>query len=99
MTPTASPQMVRPLAWVLACLASASLVPALPAQEVHPAPAPAVPAPPPRRLTLEEAQQLALENNKSLVLARLNVEEKQHVADAARKDYFPKLLGNVTYFH
>lgn len=53
----------------------------------------------PRRLTLEEAKQLALANNKSLALARLNIDEKQHAANAARKDYFPKLLGNVTYFH
>jgi outer membrane protein len=52
-----------------------------------------------RRLTLEEARQLALANNKALALARLNVEEKGHVANAAAKDFFPKLIGNVTYFH
>src|SRR5438552_2683513 len=51
-----------------------------------------------RRLSLEEAKQLALCNNKALQLARLNVEEKQHAASAAGKDYFPKVLGNVTYF-
>jgi outer membrane protein TolC len=52
-----------------------------------------------RRLTLEEAKQLALANNKALQLARLNVQEKQHATSAAKKDYFPKVLGNVTYFH
>src|SRR2546423_2109744 len=52
-----------------------------------------------RRLTLDEARQLALANNKSLILGRLNVEEKGHVANAARKDYYPKLLGSVTYLH
>jgi outer membrane protein TolC len=52
-----------------------------------------------RRLTLEEAKQLALQNNKALALARLNVEEKQHGITAATKDYFPKLLGSYYYFH
>jgi outer membrane protein TolC len=51
------------------------------------------------RLTLEEARQRALANNKALALARLNVDEKQHAVNAARKDYFPKFLGNVTYLH
>ncbi len=54
--------------------------------------------PPVRRLTLEEARQLALQNNKALNLARLNFEEKGHAANAARKDYFPKVIGNVTSF-
>jgi outer membrane protein TolC len=53
---------------------------------------------PVRRLTLDEARQLAL-GNKALVLGRLNVEQLQHATDAARKDYFPKVLGNVSYFH
>jgi outer membrane protein TolC len=75
---------------------------------IHP---PALPAQPPpdqlpqpvgpsvRRLTLEEARQLALGSNKALALARLNVEEKGHAADAAMKDYFPKLIGSSTYFN
>jgi outer membrane protein TolC len=50
------------------------------------------------RLTLAEAHQLALRNNKSLSLARLNVEEKGYAANAARKDYFPKVIGTDTYF-
>ena len=52
-----------------------------------------------RTLTLEQARQFALANNKSLVLAHLNVDEKMHATSAASKDYFPKLLGNETYFH
>jgi outer membrane protein TolC len=51
-----------------------------------------------RRLTLDEARQLAQQNNKELNLARLNVEEKRHATNAARKDYLPKLIGSVTYF-
>src|SRR5262245_47735929 len=64
-----------------------------PANPPLPAAAPTV-----RRLTLEEAKQLAL-NNKALALARLNLEEKGYAADAASKDYFPKLMGSSTYFH
>ena len=48
------------------------------------------------RLTLAEAQELALRNNKSLALALLNVEEKGHATAAARKDYFPKVIGSDT---
>ncbi len=51
------------------------------------------------RLSLEQAQQLALVNNTGLTLGRLGVQEKSLAVDAARKDYFPKLLGNVSYFH
>jgi outer membrane protein TolC len=58
---------------------------------------PAPPVPPARRLTLEEAKQLALADNKSLALAHLSIEEKRHIKAAAWKDYFPKVLGNVTY--
>src|SRR5262249_24122830 len=52
-----------------------------------------------RRLTLEEARQIALSGNKALALARLNVEQLQHATNAASKDYFAKLLGSETYFH
>ena len=68
------------------------------AQAVSAPPAP-LSASPTRRLTLEEARQLALANNKALGLARLNMKEKYYAKTAAWKDYFPKLLGNVTYFH
>jgi outer membrane protein TolC len=52
-----------------------------------------------RKLTLEEARQLALQNNSSLALARTNTSVSAHATAAASKDYFPKVLGNVTYFH
>jgi outer membrane protein TolC len=58
-----------------------------------------VAAPAVRRLTLEEAKQLALADNKSLALAHLSIEEKRHIKAAAWKDYFPKILGNVTFLH
>jgi outer membrane protein TolC len=61
-----------------------------------PAAAPASPAV--RRLTLEEAKQLAL-GNKALTLARLNVRQSQFATAAARKDYLPKVIANDTYFH
>jgi hypothetical protein len=63
-------------------------------------PAAVMPPAPPSvyRLTLEDAQRLALANNTSLILGRLGVQEKSIAADAARRDYFPKLLGNVYYF-
>jgi outer membrane protein len=84
----------------LAAVTALTLAGHLTAQQL-PAPASAPPGAPPavHRLTLDEAKELALRNNKALALAALNVEEKQHGTAAARKDYFPKVLGNVTYFH
>jgi outer membrane protein len=82
---------------ILACPATGRRSSGVTAQEMLPPPPSSTPAA--RRLTLEEARQLALQNNQSLALARLNVMTKEHATAAARKDYFPKLLGNVTYFH
>jgi len=50
-------------------------------------------------LSLEDAQRLALTNNTTLTMGRLSVQEKSIAVDAARRDYFPKLLGNFYYFH
>jgi len=54
-----------------------------------------------RPLTLEEAQQLALRNNRALRIARLKVDEAGHKREGARADYFPKLIGlaNYQYFN
>lgn len=52
-----------------------------------------------RSLTLEEAQQLALQNNRALKLARLKVDEAGHRRAGARSDYFPKLLGTANYLY
>ncbi len=65
----------------------------LPAPVMPPAPASVY------RLTLEDAQRLALANNTGLILGRLGVQEKSIAIDAASRDYFPKLLGNFYYFH
>jgi outer membrane protein TolC len=82
---------------ILAFLPMISRSPALAAEEAPTLPAPTPDVPPARRLTLEEAKQLALADNKSLALAHLSIEEKRHIKAAAWKDYFPKILGNVTY--
>jgi outer membrane protein TolC len=66
------------------------------------APAPAA-APPSggagaQRLTLEEARQRALANNKLLKLAAMNIEGKEFATNAAIADYYPKLISSVSYF-
>ncbi len=50
-----------------------------------------------RPLTLEEAQQLAAQNNRVLIMARLKVQEASHKRAGARADYFPKALANANY--
>jgi outer membrane protein TolC len=55
--------------------------------------------PSPRAITLAEAKAQALQNSRVMQLASLQVSQKRHAVAAATKDYFPKLLGNVTYFH
>src|SRR5262249_19711575 len=99
--PMRVPSLLRSAALTVALGGGAAFGQTPPAPNVLP---PEVPAAAPvasavRRLTLDEARQLALANNKALALARLNVEEKRHATAAARKDYLPKFLGNVTYFH
>jgi outer membrane protein TolC len=80
------------LAWPWAAAGQgppASLPPAPPA--VHPSA--------PVRLTLDEAKQRALANNKLLALAAGNIQAKEWATRAVRADYFPKVIGNSTYFH
>ena len=64
-----------------------------------PGPNPLVPPQAVYHLTLEDAKQRALATSKGLGLANLAIGEKGEVTAAARTDYLPKLLGNVTYFH
>ena len=52
-------------------------------------------APTPRRITLEEAVQMALKHNHFVRIAAYKVEEKEHAKDIARSAYFP-LLRNDT---
>src|ERR1700676_4831321 len=48
----------------------------------------------PRRITLEEAVQLALKHNHVIRIAALKVEEKEHIKDIARSAYFPILRND-----
>ena len=50
-------------------------------------------------LTLEDAKQRALATSQGLGLAHLGIHEKHEATAAARTDYLPKLIGNVSYFH
>ena len=50
----------------------------------------------PRRITLEEAVQLALKHNHVVRIAGYKVEEKEHAKDVARSAYFPVLRNDST---
>jgi len=50
-------------------------------------------------LTLEQAQQQALSYNGDLAVGRLNLQQKLLATSAAKRDYLPKIVGNVAYFH
>jgi outer membrane protein TolC len=51
------------------------------------------------RITIEEAKQRALANNKLLNIGALNAESKEFVVRAAKADYFPKVIGAALYLH
>lgn len=53
----------------------------------------------PRRLTLDEAQALAQQQNPALKIARLRVEEAQHKRDGARSDYYPQVRNESVYMY
>jgi len=52
-----------------------------------------------RRITLQEAVQLALRHNHVVRIAGFQVEEKQHTKDAARSSYFPTLRNDSSVRH
>lgn len=52
-----------------------------------------------RRLTLAEAVRLAVEQNRSLKIARLKVKENEYKKDAARSDYFPTITNQSNALH
>ncbi len=84
---------------ILAAILIASVGPAR-AQDALILGPPGMPAPPGVvRLSLGEAKARALSQNRDLLLGRLAIQEKSLATEAARTDYFPKVLGNVTYFH
>lgn len=53
----------------------------------------------PRRITLEEAQQVAAANDPMAHLAQLSVEAAHQHTLGAEADYFPKLSSTLTNFH
>jgi len=53
----------------------------------------------PRRITVQEAVQLALKHNHLVRIAEYKVEEKQHVKEIARSAYFPTLRNDSTFVH
>jgi outer membrane protein TolC len=56
-------------------------------------------APAARKITLQEAVQLALRHNHVVRIAGLQVEEKQHAKDVARSSYFPTLRNDSSVRH
>ena len=52
-----------------------------------------------RRLTLAEAVRLAVEQNRTLKIARLKVKENEYKKDAARSAYFPTLTNESDALH
>lgn len=79
---------VRPLA--IALFLAASIGPAF-AQQPEP--------PAARRITLQEAVDLALAHNHVVRLARLSADEKDHAKDAAKSGYFPHVRNDTVAIH
>ena len=52
-----------------------------------------------RRLTLAEAVQLAVQQNRALKISRLKVKENEYKKDAARSDYFPTITNQSNALH
>ena len=52
-----------------------------------------------RRLTLAEAVQLAIAQNRTLKIARLKITEGEFKKDAARSDYFPTITNQSNALH
>jgi outer membrane protein TolC len=55
--------------------------------------------PAPRKITLPEAVQLALKHNHIVLIAGLQVQEKQHAKEAARSGYFPIITNESRVLH
>jgi outer membrane protein TolC len=52
-----------------------------------------------RRITLQEAVQLALQHNHGVRIAGYKVEEKQHAKEVARSEYFPSIRNDSNFVH
>src|ERR1035438_2519265 len=55
--------------------------------------------PPPRKITLQEAVQLALKHNHDVRIAGYTVEEKEHAKQVARSAYFPTIRNDSNFMH
>ena len=52
-----------------------------------------------RRITLDEAVDLALARNHAVRLAKLSVDEKEHAKEVAKSAYFPQVRNDTTLVH
>src|SRR6202162_5794854 len=52
---------------------------------------------PSRRITLQEAVQLALKHNHNVRIAGYAVDEKQHAKEAAKGSYFPSIRNDSSF--
>jgi len=52
-----------------------------------------------RHLTLTEAVQLALQQNRTLKIARFKIQENEHRKEAARSDYLPTITNQSNILH
>jgi outer membrane protein TolC len=77
----------------------ASLTPTFAQDALIPSSSPIAPSSVGYHLTLDDAKQRAIATSKGLALASLGINEKGEATLAARTDYLPKLIGNVTYLH
>src|ERR1700740_2723344 len=53
----------------------------------------------PMQLTLSQAIDLALKQNRDLKLAQLAVVDSEHKREIARADYFPQITNNSSVLH
>jgi outer membrane protein TolC len=53
----------------------------------------------PRRITLQEAVQLALQHNHLVRINQFKVDEQQHVKEAAKSAYFPSIRNESSFIH
>jgi outer membrane protein len=81
------------------CLAGIAAVPVAAQDPPAPVALPANGPPALLRITLDEAKQRALANNKLLNLASMNAESKAYAIKAMQSDYFPKVIGTAMYMH
>jgi outer membrane protein TolC len=56
-------------------------------------------APQPRKITLQEAVQLALKHNHDIRIAGYTVEEKEHAKQVAKSAYFPSIRNDSIFVH